>query len=148
MSGAIKEGADDGLEALDQFGVAFVAISESISDELRDVAVARRGVLLHGGGDTIGRILGEEALDVRLLREDRVVAVAGELDAEEIGDLALIVDLPSLTERGDEGDARVEAQPGIYAWLRVRRHKRQRRVAVGRGRVAAVARSLCGAGGS
>jgi hypothetical protein len=46
--------------------------------------------------DALRRILGEEALDVRGLFQDNVVAVALELDAQKVSYFTFVLDLPFL----------------------------------------------------
>lgn len=63
---------------------------------MSEVVVARRAVGLYFGGYAVREEIGGELLDVGCLAEADGLAVARELDSEEIRQIALVFHLPPL----------------------------------------------------
>ena len=62
---AVQQGTDDALVPLDLGGRTVGVVSEGVRHCLDDLDVAGRSVLLLLGGNAVGAVLADEALDVR-----------------------------------------------------------------------------------
>ena len=78
------------------------AAGERVGDMLHELAVARRLARLVAGGAPIGTEVAYHLVDVCRLPEAYSIVLARDLDAEEVGNGAFVVDGPTLLQRSGE----------------------------------------------
>ena len=99
---AVQQGANKALVLPQEFLVDVVRVEgKRVGDVLRQVLVVGQLVTLRGRAHAVGEMVGHHLLDVAGLRELDDAVLEGEVDAEEVGELALVLDAP-LLESGRE----------------------------------------------
>eukprot|EP00965_Chrysotila_dentata_P173100 5712146-Pleurochrysis_carterae.AAC.1 len=109
VRGAVDESPDKALITPDERFVlgAEVPFGNSELDQGGEIGLCRCVVLLETRWNTLGRVCGEELLDVRRLTKHNVTALDCDVDVEEVGHFSFVFDAPAVDERC--GELAVEA---------------------------------------